>query len=97
MAKVYLVLHHEVINSDQTRIYESDHEMVFYVVSDLKTAIDAIKTAGVCEYSWWEIQEAEIDNIEWPTHVGWYNTKGRKQKNHPMKKMIELYKKNKKK
>lgn len=86
--KVYIVLHHEIFSGERI------DEMVFYVASSLKKAKELIKESGVDEWSWWEIQSYEIDEPDWPEHLGWYSTiTGRRIKNPPIKQAIKAYKK----
>jgi hypothetical protein len=68
--KVYIVLHHEIVQNGKG--YRTD-EMVFFVVSCMKKALEAIKQSHVDPYSWWEIQEQILDDpaLNWPEHVGY--------------------------
>jgi hypothetical protein len=89
--KVYPVLHHEICG-DGPDSYRAD-EMLFYIATSMETALEFIKNSRVVPYSWWEIQVADLDEPEWPEHVGYYGLRGGKLKNPPYKKCVEIYKK----
>jgi hypothetical protein len=89
--KVYIVLHHEIFEC-KTGGYVAD-EMVFYVVSSMAGAIRCIKNSHVDPYSWWEIQQAILDDPsqDWPEHVGYYGRKGGRLKNPPYEKCVAIF------
>lgn len=39
-----------------------------------------MKESKVDSYSWWEVQEFELDEPEWGKHVAYYNHRGTKMK-----------------
>jgi len=83
--KVYIILHHEIFENGVD-------EMVFHIASSLNKAIEFIKKSYVSSYSWWEIQEQEMDDDEeWPAHVGYYGRRGGKLKTEPYKKAMEAF------
>jgi hypothetical protein len=86
--KVYIVLHHEIMGTDENPRAD---EMVFWVASSLQQAIAMIKRSGVCAWSWWEIQEQRIHDFEWPEHVGFYGLRGGKLKQRPYDKCLRLF------
>jgi hypothetical protein len=88
---LYSVLHHEIFENGE-RGYRAD-EMLFYITSSMEKALEFIKSSGVAPYSWWEIQVSQLDEREWPEHVGWYGLRGGKLKAQPYQKCVELYKK----
>jgi hypothetical protein len=85
--KIYIVLHHEIFSENHI------DEMVFYLTSSVEKAVELIKDSAVDTWSWWEIQSSELDDSEWPEHVGWYDRKGRKVRNVPFAKAMKSYKK----
>jgi hypothetical protein len=87
--KVYIVLHHEIMGGKERPVRD---EMVFFVASSLAKAISLIKISGVCRWSWWEIQEQQLDSHDWPTHIGYYGLRGGKLKKPPaFDKCVQLY------
>jgi hypothetical protein len=89
--KVYIVLHHEIFPNGNG--YRAD-EMVFYVVSSMKKALEAIRVSHVAPYSWWEIQEQLLDDPDrnWPEHIGYYGRRGGKLSKPPYDKAVAQYK-----
>ena len=88
--KIYIVLHHEIMGPPNN--YRAD-EMVFYTCSSMKKALALIKGSGVDRWSWWEIQVQDLDDQEWPEHVGYYGLRGGKLKKPPYEKCVEIFKK----
>lgn len=89
--KVYLVIHHEIMSSDNHE--EQVDPMLFHTASSFPNAIAYIKKSRVEPYSWWEIQEQTIDDFDWPVHVGWFGLRGGKLRKMPIVKAIEIYRK----
>ena len=87
--KVFIVLHHEIMGTPQN--CRAD-EMVFYTCRSMKKALELIKSSHVVRWSWWEIQVHDIDNHEWPEHVGYYGRRGGKLARQPYKKCIDIFK-----
>ena len=83
---VYLVLHYEIIGEPH---YVD--EMIFYVCSSLEKAVEFIKTSKVSEWSWWEIQEQEVDLQEWPNRIGLYNRLGDKIEAAPIMECTKIF------
>jgi hypothetical protein len=90
--KVYILLHHEIFQHGKSYLADP---MVFYVLSSLRKALEAIKKSSVESYSWWEIQEQVLDDPDgnWPEHVGYYGRRGGKLSRPPYKKAVAMYKK----
>src|ERR1043165_5640179 len=87
--KVFLILHHEIMGTPAN--YWAD-EMVFYTASSKKKALGLIKKSGVSRWSWWEIQEHELNSREWPEHVGYYGLRGGKLARAPHEKCVAIFK-----
>lgn len=88
--KIFIVLHNEIMGTPQN--WRAD-EMVFYTCTTMKKALDLIKKSAVVRWSWWEIQQQELDSQEWPEHVGYYGRRGGKLAKPPYEKCVEIYKK----
>jgi hypothetical protein len=88
--KVFIVLHHEIMGTPED--CRAD-EMVFYTCDSLKKAINLIRKSSVDRWSWWEIQSQELNNHDWPEHVGYYGLRGGKLAKAPYEKCVELFKK----
>jgi hypothetical protein len=87
--KIFIVLHHEIMRTPDD--YRAD-EMVFYTASSMKKALDLIKKSGVNRWSWWEIQMQDLDNREWPGHVGYYGLRGGRLAKQPYEKCVAIFK-----
>jgi hypothetical protein len=86
--KVYIVLHHEFMGAlDDYRV----DEMVFFTASSIKKAVALIKRSSVDPWSWWEIQVQDLDDHEWPEHVGYYGRRGGKIAKPPYEKCLQLF------
>ena len=90
MNKVFLVLHHEILVRGQSGYLADD--VVLHVASSLAKALRYIRQVHVEEYSWWEIQQATLDNYDNPVHAGWYGRRGGKLKQQPFAKAVAAYK-----
>ncbi len=88
--RIFIVLHHEIMGTPDN--YRAD-EMVFYTASSMKKALDLIKKTGVSRWSWWEIQMQDLDNFNWPEHVGYYGLRGGRLAKPPYEKCVERFKK----
>jgi hypothetical protein len=88
--QVFLVLHHEIMGLPGN--YRAD-EMVFYTARSLKKALELIKKAHVSKWSWWEVQVSDLDNIEWPEHVGYFGRRGGKIAKPPYDKCVAIFEK----
>ena len=88
--RIFIVLHHEIMGTPDN--YRAD-EMVFYTASSMKKALGLIKKSGVCRWSWWEIQVQDLDNMDWPEHVGYYGLRGGRLAKPPYEKCVEVFKK----
>ncbi len=89
--KIFLVLHHEIIERCPNDSIADP--FIVHVASSFKKALAYIKSSLVEPYSWWEIQEQKMDDMDWPDHVGWYGRRGGQLKRQPFKKAVQVYKK----
>ena len=88
--KVFIVLHHEIMGLPPHGCRAD--EMLFYTCTSMKKALELIKKSHVDRWSWWEIQVQDMDNLEWPEHVGYYGRRGGKLAKPPYEKCLELFK-----
>ncbi len=88
--KVFIVVHHEIMGTpDDCRV----DEMMFYTCKSLKKALELIKKSSVDRWSWWEIRVQDMDDLEWPEHVGYYGRRGGKLAKPPYEKCVAIFKK----
>jgi hypothetical protein len=88
--KIYLVLHHEIMQRGRNHYFADD--VVLHVASSPRKALAHVRSTSVAPFSWWEIQEQTVDDEEWPTHLGWYGRRGGKLKHPPFARAVEVYK-----
>ncbi|HEY0982155.1 hypothetical protein [Schlesneria sp.] len=86
--KIFIVLHHEIMGVPGN--YRAD-EMVFYAARSLTKALELIKKTHVSRWSWWEIQVCELDDSEWPEHIGYFGRRGGKIAKPPYDKCIVIF------
>lgn len=89
--KIFLVIHHEIMGVPGN--YRDD-EMMFYTTRNLNKALELIKKSHVSEWSWWEIQTSNIDDPEWPEHIGYFGRRGGKISNPPYDKCVRIFESN---
>ncbi|WP_397569526.1 hypothetical protein [Schlesneria sp. T3-172] len=86
--KIFLILHHEIMGVPDN--YRAD-EMVFYTARSLRKALELIKKTYVSRWSWWEVQVSELDDTEWPDHVGYFGPRGGKIVKPSFEKMVAIF------
>lgn len=87
--KVFLVLHHEIMGTPDDC---HANEMVFYTCHSMNKALELIKRSSVARWSWWEVQEQEMDSLQWPQHVGYFGRRGGKLATSPYERCLEIFK-----
>jgi len=72
-------------------------EMTFHVSSSLKKAESYIEMMMVQPYSWWAVAPFNLDSEDYfdegDDEIYYYNHKGKKVKNAPIKQAIKAYRK----